>query len=230
VFKPNLKIYSEKARRVIFFARYEASEFGRDQIEADLLLLGIAREDPDVCIRWLGANYLELREKVAWFYTVGEKIATNGDLPFSNQAKRVLAHAAEEAKRLANRHIGLEHLFLGLLHEEDTASKILKARGEDLASVRAVIAEEAQYSEAKPADAFSTSVKTRIVTENGSDLAIVTLHGRLPGLGEAISVSDRKGVEATYRIRDVNWRIRTTATACRVAEILLTVRKEKLQP
>jgi ATP-dependent Clp protease ATP-binding subunit ClpC len=33
--------YTEKARRVIFFARYEASQFGQPYIEAEHLLLGL---------------------------------------------------------------------------------------------------------------------------------------------------------------------------------------------
>jgi ATP-dependent Clp protease ATP-binding subunit ClpC len=37
--------YTEKARRVIFFARYEASQFGSSRIETEHLLLGLLRED-----------------------------------------------------------------------------------------------------------------------------------------------------------------------------------------
>ena len=37
--------YTEKARRVIFFARYEASQFGAHAIEPEHVLLGLLRED-----------------------------------------------------------------------------------------------------------------------------------------------------------------------------------------
>lgn len=37
--------YTEKARKVIFYARYEASEFGSAYIESEHLLLGLLRED-----------------------------------------------------------------------------------------------------------------------------------------------------------------------------------------
>ena len=37
--------YTEKARRVIFFARYEASQFGSPFIETEHLLLGLLREE-----------------------------------------------------------------------------------------------------------------------------------------------------------------------------------------
>lgn len=37
--------YTEKARRVIFFARYEASNYGSKEIDTEHLLLGLIRED-----------------------------------------------------------------------------------------------------------------------------------------------------------------------------------------
>ncbi len=51
--------YTEKARRVIFFARYEASQFGSPCIETEHLLLGIMREDkagdePVSPVAWFG--------------------------------------------------------------------------------------------------------------------------------------------------------------------------------
>ncbi len=45
--------YTEKARRTIFFARYEASQFGSPYIEIEFLLLGLLREDPTLWMRFL---------------------------------------------------------------------------------------------------------------------------------------------------------------------------------
>ena len=45
--------YTEKARRVIFFARYEASQFGSTTIETEHLLLGLIREDKNLTNRFL---------------------------------------------------------------------------------------------------------------------------------------------------------------------------------
>lgn len=44
--------YTEKSRRVMFFARYEACQFGREQIEPEHLLLGLLREDKPLAM-WL---------------------------------------------------------------------------------------------------------------------------------------------------------------------------------
>jgi hypothetical protein len=37
--------YTEKARRIVFFARYEASQYGSPYIEVTHLLFGLLRED-----------------------------------------------------------------------------------------------------------------------------------------------------------------------------------------
>jgi hypothetical protein len=47
--------YTEKARRVIFFSRYEASQFGSPKIDTEHLLLGLIREDKAL-YRWLPKN------------------------------------------------------------------------------------------------------------------------------------------------------------------------------
>src|SRR5215469_7146859 len=133
------ELYTEKARRVIFFSRYEASQFGSPYIETEHLLLGILREDKAVTNRFLRAHASveSIRKQIEGQTTAREKTSTSVDLPLSNESKRVLAYAAEEAERLANQHIGVEHLLLGLLREEKCfAAQILTERGLRLSQVR----------------------------------------------------------------------------------------------
>ncbi len=131
--------YTEKARRVIFFARYEASQFGSPRIETEHLLLGLLREDKALTNRFLrGQGEVEaIRKQVEDHTTVREKVSTSVDLPLSEEGKRVLSHAAEEAERLSHKHIGTEHLLLGLLREEMSfAARILNEHGIRLSAVR----------------------------------------------------------------------------------------------
>lgn len=133
--------YTEKARRVIFFARYEASQFGSPYIETEHLLLGIVREDKGLANRFLKAEAASIRQQVENQTIVRESVSTSVDLPLSNESKRVLAYAAEEAERLCHKHIGTEHLFLGLLREEKTfAAQIMMERGIRLSKVREELA------------------------------------------------------------------------------------------
>ena len=131
--------YTEKARRVIFFARYEASQFGSPYIETEHLLLGLLREDKALTNRFLRshASVESIRKQIEQHTTVREKVSTSVDLPLSNECKRVLAYAAEEAERLSHKHIGTEHLLLGLLREEKCfAAEILTERGLRLPAIR----------------------------------------------------------------------------------------------
>jgi ATP-dependent Clp protease ATP-binding subunit ClpC len=131
--------YTEKARRVIFFARYEASQFGSPYIETEHLLLGLLREDKALTNRFLRshASVESIRKQIEGHTTIREKVSTSVDLPLSNECKRVLAYAAEEAERLSHKHIGTEHLLLGLLREEKCfAAEILQERGLRLPAIR----------------------------------------------------------------------------------------------
>ncbi len=131
--------YTEKVRRVIFFARYEASQFGSPYIETEHMLLGLLREDKALANRFLGsaAALDSIRKQVEARTAVPEKVSTSVDLPLSHECKRVVVYAAEEAERLNHRHIGTEHLLLGLLREEKSfAADILHERGLRLAQVR----------------------------------------------------------------------------------------------
>ena len=131
--------YTEKARRVIFFARYEASQFGCPYIDTEHLLLGLLREDKVLAQRLLrGKNQgAWIRSQIEAKTTIREKIATSVDLPLSNECKRVLTYAAEEADKLAHKHIGTEHLLLGLLREENSfAAELLQECGVQLSAAR----------------------------------------------------------------------------------------------
>src|SRR5438067_1998242 len=131
--------YTETARRVIFFARYEASQFGSPYIETEHLLLGLLREDKALTNRFLRshASVESIRKQIEGHTTIREKVSTSVDLPLSNECKRVLAYAAEEAERLSHKHIGTEHLLLGLLREEKCfAAEILTERGLRLPMIR----------------------------------------------------------------------------------------------
>ena len=105
--------YSERGRRTIFFARYEASQYGCDHIEAEHILLGIFRADKDLETRFLPAAAPALiRNRVDKRFGSRPKIATSIDLPLSGESKRVLAYAVEESERFSHKHVGSEHLVL----------------------------------------------------------------------------------------------------------------------
>lgn len=131
--------YTEVARRTLFFARYEASQSGAVSIETEHLLLGLAREASALSV--LATLPLEhLRSELESRVIVRERVSTSVEIPFSRETKRVLEFAAQEADALGHAHIGIEHLLLGLLREEDSvAATTLAAHGVRLSDVRAKV-------------------------------------------------------------------------------------------
>jgi len=109
--------YTEKARRSIFFARYEASTFGSPEIGTEHLLLGLLREDRAL----LGAN-LPVEPIRKWIVdhvgARGDTIPTSVDLPLNEECKRALMLGAEEATNLGHERIGTGHLLLGIVDQE----------------------------------------------------------------------------------------------------------------
>lgn len=137
--------YTEEARRVIFFARYEASQFGSPVIDTDHILLGLFRDNSSL-LRWLPKTDSDtIRRRIEEQLEKREKIPTSVDLPLSGTAKHVLKRAAGEAERLADEHIGPEHLLLALLEEHGClASKLLHEGGADASTLRQHYAEKHQ--------------------------------------------------------------------------------------
>jgi uncharacterized protein (TIGR03435 family) len=132
--------YTERARRVLFFARYEASQLGNISIETEHLLLGLIREGKGLTSRIFARSHLSLeniRKEIEGRTVFREKVSTSVEIPFSAETKRVLQFAAEEADRLLHNYIGTEHLLLGILREErSVAASILMEKGMRLHTVR----------------------------------------------------------------------------------------------
>ncbi len=174
--------YTEKARRVIFFARYEASQCGSPYIESEHLLLGLLREDKTLTNRFLRthASLEAIRKEIEGRTVVREKGSTSVDLPLSHECKRVLNYAAEEAERLSHKHIGTEHLLLGLLREERCfAAEMLQNRGLRLAQVREDLARSSQErSTSRPKESSLLVEFSRDLTQAAVDGQLDPLIGR----------------------------------------------------
>jgi ATP-dependent Clp protease ATP-binding subunit ClpA len=240
--------YTEKARRAIFFARYEASNFGSPQIDTEHLLLGILREHKELTNRFLRsfAALESVRKQIETHAGIPERIATSVDLPLTSACKRVLAFAAEEAEGLRHRNIGGEHLFLGILREKGCfAQQILLGFGVSAEEVRRYLAGTGVPAEPpanKPpespestierlrqrADEMQSPYNLQVVAEDGSTLATIRWNrrrGRLPQIGEALLMNSA-GRRVKYRIVDVLWEIADGGEAAEASPITLRAREE----
>jgi ATP-dependent Clp protease ATP-binding subunit ClpC len=172
--------YTEKARRVIFFARYEASQYGSPYIETEHLLLGLMREDKALANRFLRSHgsIESIRKEIEQRITIRERISTSVEVPLSQESKRILNFATEEAERLGHKHVGTEHLLLGILREEKCfGAEILQERGLRLSTLREELARSA--GEKTPA---SRPKETSLLAEFSRDLTQAALEGQLDPL------------------------------------------------
>jgi ATP-dependent Clp protease ATP-binding subunit ClpC len=129
--------YTERARRIVFFSRYEASQFGSPYIEPEHFLLGLLRERSSLGDLLPASLTLDAaRNELEAMFPVREKTSTSVDLPLAHETKRILAYGAEEAERLNHPNIGPRHLLLGLLSEDTLASAMLRKHGLTLEEVR----------------------------------------------------------------------------------------------
>ena len=91
--------YTEKARRVIFFARYEASQFGAPAIEPEHLLLGLMREDKTLTARFFPRAQVSIesiRKEIEGRTLLREKISTSVELPLAPKQTRPRFRARRE--------------------------------------------------------------------------------------------------------------------------------------
>ncbi len=91
--------FTDRARKVMGYARQEAERFNHDYIGTEHVLLGLVKEGSGVA-----ANVLEnleidlekLRAEVEKRVKQGPDTGTMGQLPFTQRAKKVLDYAIEE--------------------------------------------------------------------------------------------------------------------------------------
>ena len=134
--------YTEQARRTLFFARFEAFQSISAFVETEHVLLGLFRDDESLAVRALagaGVSLDVLRKDIEarTARRVRTPLSSADHVPFSEETERVVRYAEQEAERLLHRHVGPEHLLLGLFREErGLAAAILNDHGLRLASVR----------------------------------------------------------------------------------------------
>jgi len=142
--------FTERARRVVFFAQEEAGRLGENYVSTEHLLLGLVRENDSVAARILdriGVSLGRIRSEIERQVARGDG-RLGQDMQLTPRAKRVIDLAYDEARQLNNNYIGTEHLLLGLIREgEGLAGRVLSKLGVDLERTRR---EVMQLQDAEP--------------------------------------------------------------------------------
>lgn len=230
--------YTEKARRVIFFARAEASEFGSATIESEHILLGLVRESQGFLKRYLGdqTSEAELRAEVLTYTVLRAPIPTSVDLPLSEECKHILNFSAEEAERLGHRHIGTEHLLLGILRVEGcVAARVFHQHSLDLDRARTMLVADEPESGARfrignrSLPAFPRHLITSIqLVETGSSESLLSYNNisLIPRVGETILVRKEGLPDHSYRVQDVVWEFNWNPGGSLLKDVIVRVAAE----
>ncbi len=183
--------FTERARKVVFYAQEEAQKFGEGYVSTEHLLLGLVRESDSVAARVLeklGVSLSRIRAEVEKQLPRGDARPSQ-DMTLTPRAKRVIDLAYDEARNLNNNYIGTEHLLLGLIREGDgLAGRVLAKLGVELEKARrevmALQDNETQTKagsgsrSANPAGS-GTNTKTQTLDEFGRDLTELAREGKL---------------------------------------------------
>ena len=145
--------FTEGARKLVFFAQEEAGNLGENSVGTEHLLLGITRVPDSVgalMLEQLGVSLDALRAAVEARVQRGDG-RLGQDMQLAPRAKRAIDLAYDEAKRLKNNYIGVEHLLLGMLRDGDSpASQMLIDLGVTLEAARAQLLQMQDSGDGSP--------------------------------------------------------------------------------
>ena len=120
--EPDFSKYSPRAQKVIELARQEAARFNRNFVGTEHLLLGLVALGQGTAVNVLthfGISLENLRAELEKpVGIVAEKISGSWQ-PLTPRAKKVLALAEEERKKLNHDQLSTGHILLGILVVKD---------------------------------------------------------------------------------------------------------------
>jgi ATP-dependent Clp protease ATP-binding subunit ClpC len=135
--------FTEKARKVVFLAREEATSREHGEVAPDHFLLALVGVDETVALRLLhnlGVERAALRARAEECAPLGGA-CPGEELELNPAGKHLIDLAYGEARRLNNNYIGTEHFLLALAAQGGRSAMILRELGADLDPIRAALAE-----------------------------------------------------------------------------------------
>jgi ATP-dependent Clp protease ATP-binding subunit ClpC len=144
--------FTDRVRKVMQYANDAAQRCGHEYTGTEHLLLGLASEGSGVAARVLqslGVDREAIRRKIALINAAGPGgKSVRGRRSQTPRARRAIEFAIDEARQFGHKHVGTEHLLLGLLQEEESvAAVVLANRGLRLEDVRLEVLSQFRDSE-----------------------------------------------------------------------------------
>ncbi len=128
----NINTLTIKAQEALQGAVSTAHEHGQQAVEPMHLLRTLLREDDSLGAFLLGrtgVNVKSLREECERALESLPRVEGGGDPYFASELSRVVQRAMDFTKNFGDKYASIEHLLLGLVAEQSSASVLLKRAG-----------------------------------------------------------------------------------------------------
>jgi len=186
--------FTQKARRVVFFAGYEARIHDKQAICTNHLVLGVLREAEKLILPLLAkGDFEDFKSALLGDSKKLEKSKFNIDLPLSPESAQALSRANKIAIELRHNAVDAGHILLALLEEEDSqTAQILQSFIDTPQKVRVAVIEEYKS-------------KFELISGGGSEIFYAQIQPdgtiQLPhGVILALGVNPGDSVEFIYRV------------------------------
>ena len=136
--------YTIKSREAVQKAQQIAVSMDNQAIEPAHLLKGMLETEQDVLsfiIEKQGGNVNYIKDELTDIISRFPKVQGGSGNHLSNETNKILITAMDEAKKMKDEFISLEHLLLGILKNTNNISQLLKDQGLNYDNTVQVIAE-----------------------------------------------------------------------------------------
>jgi ATP-dependent Clp protease ATP-binding subunit ClpA len=157
--------FDDGAKRVLSWAQDEAIRQNHNYIGTEHLLAALLRDGNGVAARALqslGLDLIKVRSALEFMIGRGEHPTSPSDITLSPRTKKVIELAIDESRRMRQKHVGPEHILLGIAREgESIASGILESLGVTMPMVSAKVLELLAASGSPPPASYVAAPPSR---------------------------------------------------------------------
>lgn len=136
--------FTDRARKVMQLANQEGQRFNHPYIDSEHILLGLVKLGDSTAAELLADLNVDrriIRLEVEKRVRSQPEMVPQGKLPQTPRAKKVIEYCMQEARDLNHKHVGTEHLLLGILRLQDgVAADVLSTLGLQHVKVREIVA------------------------------------------------------------------------------------------
>ncbi len=125
--------FTDRARRVLFFARNKAGQFQNPFVDSVHLLHGVLMEEDTLvmsCLKYCKVDTILLRKEIDVMCVKLGRAGYGGEIPLTETVQNMLKQAIRESFAFESDKVDVEHIFLAILHfPSSSAVTVLRNAG-----------------------------------------------------------------------------------------------------